>query len=231
MAIPILDANGQTQQLLTDEEVQTITDALADRLDVVEDQLEGLEEALHLINTGSSGETPTEHPETRFTLQDGTVETYDITGTLYRQWMVDNGYFDETTTGTWQKTITQADIGNTITSIDYGVFANCTSIMSVTIPNSVESIGPGAFDGCSGLTSITIGNSVSDINTGAFSGCSSLTSVTIPDSVTNIENYAFYGCTGLTSVTIISNGGNANTVKNMMINAGVDENITWNMPS
>ena len=32
------------------------------------------------ITTG--GSTPSGHPETRFTLQGGTVETYNITGTL-----------------------------------------------------------------------------------------------------------------------------------------------------
>jgi hypothetical protein len=42
------------------------------------------------IVIGSSG-----HPETRFTLQGGTVETYDIIETLDHQWMVDNGYWDE----------------------------------------------------------------------------------------------------------------------------------------
>lgn len=64
-----------------------------------------------------------------------------------------------------------------------------------------------------------------------FIGCSSLTSVKIPDSVTNIENSAFNFCTNLTSVTITANGGNAENVKQMMINAGVSSSITWNMPS
>lgn len=33
-----------------------------------------------IITTG--GSTPSGHPETRFTLEDGTVETHNITGTL-----------------------------------------------------------------------------------------------------------------------------------------------------
>ena len=33
---------------------------------------------------------PVVHTETRFTLQDGTVETHNISGTLDRQWMIDN---------------------------------------------------------------------------------------------------------------------------------------------
>ena len=62
---------------------------------------------------------PIPEPEvrmTKFTLEDGTVETYDITGTLNRQCMIDNGYYIEDEG--WSKTITQADIGNTVTSID-----------------------------------------------------------------------------------------------------------------
>lgn len=36
---------------------------------------------------------PAGRPETRFTLEGGNVETYNITGTLDQQWMVDNGFF------------------------------------------------------------------------------------------------------------------------------------------
>ena len=66
---------------------------------------------------GSSG-----HPETRFTLDDETVESHDITGTLDQQWMITNGYYipydEQTGEGDyWAKTITQADIGDTVTSI------------------------------------------------------------------------------------------------------------------
>jgi hypothetical protein len=43
---------------------------------------------------GSTPPPPTEHPETRFTLQDGTVEEYDIEGTLDFQWMADNEFVD-----------------------------------------------------------------------------------------------------------------------------------------
>jgi len=68
-----------------------------------------------------------EHPETRFTLQDGTVETYNITGTIDHQWMIDNGYFDEDE-DTWLKTITQVDIGNTVTSIGDSAFSYCESL-------------------------------------------------------------------------------------------------------
>ncbi len=45
-------------------------------------------------------------------------------------------------------------IPNSVTSIGYMAFINCTSLSSINIPNSVKSIGDFAFDGCSGLTKI-----------------------------------------------------------------------------
>ena len=138
---------------------------------------------------------PAGHPETRFTLEDGTVETYNITGTLNEQWMADNGYyipFDEETQdgGYWEKRITQADIGNTVTNIGNAVFALCSGLTSVTFPSSVTSIG-----------------------SAAFSDCFMLTSMAIPNSVTSIGEYAFAGCEGLASMTF--NSFTKNQVKSM----------------
>ena len=101
--------------------------------------------------------------------------------------------------------ITDLEIPNSVTSIGYQAFLNCSGLTSITIPNSVTTIGYSAFEGCSGLTSVTIGNSVTFIGADAFCDCSGLTSVTIPNSVKSIGGYAFDGCSGLTSVTINSN--------------------------
>ena len=116
--------------------------------------------------------------------------------------------------------ITSITIPNSVTSIGYSAFADCTGLTSVTIPNSVTSIGEGAFYACTGLTSpvynahvfafmptsysgaYTIPDGIESIAGGAFEGCTGLTSVTIGNSVTSIGYSAFSGCTGLTSVTI-----------------------------
>ena len=58
--------------------------------------------------------------------------------------MKQNGYYDENN-GEWIKTITQADIGNTVTSIGYSSFYYCSDLTSMTIPGSVTSIGDSAF--------------------------------------------------------------------------------------
>ena len=92
--------------------------------------------------------------------------------------------------------------GKLVTSIGDKVFAECTSLTSITIPDGVTSIGESAFYGCANLTSITIPDSVTSIGDGAFFSCTSLTSITIPDSVTSIGAYAFVSCTSLTSITI-----------------------------
>ena len=93
-------------------------------------------------------------------------------------------------------------IPESVTSIEYQAFSDCSSLTSITIGDSVTSIGARAFAYCTSLTSVTIGNSVTNIGKGAFLGCVNLTSVKIPDKVTSIERSAFYNCTGLTSVTI-----------------------------
>ena len=98
--------------------------------------------------------------------------------------------------------LTSVTIPNTVTNIGYNAFYGCSGLTSVTIPDSVTSIGGLAFYGCNGLTSVTIPDSATSIGGYAFYGCSGLTSVTIPDSVTSIGGYAFYGCSGLTGVTI-----------------------------
>ena len=98
--------------------------------------------------------------------------------------------------------LTSVTIPDSVTSIDYSAFENCTSLTSVTIPNDVTSIGYGVFQGCISLTSVTIPNSVTSIDSSAFSSCTSLIGITIPNSVTSIGYGVFQDCTSLSSVTI-----------------------------
>ena len=98
--------------------------------------------------------------------------------------------------------LTSVTIPGSVTSIDYSAFENCTSLTSITIPDSVTSIGDSAFRSCTSLTSVTIPNSVTSIDSSAFSSCTSLIGITIPNSVTSIGYGVFQDCTSLSSVTI-----------------------------
>ncbi|MGN1457450.1 MAG: leucine-rich repeat protein, partial [Acutalibacteraceae bacterium] len=95
----------------------------------------------------------------------------------------------------------------------------------VTIPDSVTTIGWGAFNNCSGLKSITIPDSVTTIDSFAFSDCSELTSVTIPDSVTTIGKYAFANCGKLENITVSENNPNYSAQDGVLFNKDKTELI------
>jgi hypothetical protein len=65
-----------------------------------------------------------------------------------------------------------------VTVIDYGSFAYCTGLTSVSIPASVTEIGGWAFSDCTGLTSMSIPVNVTEIGDQAFAGCTGLTAET-----------------------------------------------------
>ena len=127
-------------------------------------------------------------------------------------WVITNDYYlyiggtgamyDYSNQGPWSTRITEALIGNGVTTIGNCAFSQCRSLTSVTIGNSVTSIGRSSFWACTSLTSINIPNSVTNFGERAFRGCSSLTSITIPESITSIEEETFYGCESLTSIII-----------------------------
>lgn len=98
--------------------------------------------------------------------------------------------------------MTNAVIGDCVTTIGDSAFTYCTSLTSATIGNSVVGIGYEAFKYCSGLTSINIPDSVTNIGRNAFRYCSGATSITIGSGVASIGRYAFSQCKTLTSITI-----------------------------
>ncbi len=114
-------------------------------------------------------------------------------------------------------------IPDSVTTLRWHTFYNCSSLTSITIPDSVTSIDAYAFSGCSSLTSITIPDSVTSIGRSAFSGCdkiiqteggvsyvdkwvidcdTSVTSVSLRANTKGIRDSAFYNCSSLTSITI-----------------------------
>ena len=95
-------------------------------------------------------------------------------------------------------TLESVEISSNI--IGESAFANCTSLLNVTMDKNVTGIGDNAFEGCDSLESITIPDSVTSIGDYAFQGCESLESITIGSSVTSIGYSAFFYCASLTTV-------------------------------
>ena len=151
---------------------------------------------------------PATHADTWYKYADDTEwRTVSISGTISGSYDEDVEEFIPTTQIPNAENVVSLEIGTNVTSI--GNFAFCGGVLTnVMIPGSVTSIGDNVFDSCGRLMSVTI-----------------------PDSVTSIGEDLFFGCLNLTSVTIVANGGNAENVKQMLIAAGIPENITWNMPS
>ena len=85
--------------------------------------------------------------------------------------------------------MTKLIIPDTVTTVDFGAFSNCTGLQTVKMSESVRTLGSSAFSGCTNLYSISVPASVRDIGSGVFAGCPSLS--TVPVSPNN-ENYTSY---------------------------------------
>ena len=71
------------------------------------------------------------------------------------------------------RTITEVEFDNTITSIGFCAFDSCSSLTSVTIPSWITSINSYAFSNCSSLTSVTcLATTPPTLGSGAFNGSS-----------------------------------------------------------
>ncbi len=95
--------------------------------------------------------------------------------------------------------LTSITIPNSVKRICYGAFNHCTSLRSLTIPYGVEIIENEAFRHCEALTSITIPKSVTEIYT-AFNYCTGLTSISLPNSLDSLSRGAFDGCSNLRDI-------------------------------
>lgn len=92
--------------------------------------------------------------------------------------------------------------GYTVTSIGKQAFCYNDELTSVIIPESVKTIEYMAFSECSSLSNVTIGSGVTTIGSSAFSYCLNLASIVIPGNVTTVKYEAFYGCHNLANATI-----------------------------
>lgn len=121
----------------------------------------------------------------------------------------------------FQKTgIKSITIPNTVETVGYGAFYNCSSLKTVTFaPDGIAElkildengdygiISGGAFAKytytfycCTALETITLPHRIKNIGAGMFQGCSNLKSVNIPASVRVMGINAFYLCSSLSQL-------------------------------
>lgn len=94
--------------------------------------------------------------------------------------------------------ISKIVVGEGITSIYDGAFADFRAVKEVVLPNSLRVIGPAAFITCTSLETITLPYKISKIGDGAFCNCNSLKTIIIPGSILEISPDAFYNCADVT---------------------------------
>lgn len=90
-------------------------------------------------------------------------------------------------------------IPDSVASIGYAAFSNCTSLTSVTFKDGVHYINDSAFENCTALSSVTFGNGLLSVGDEAFRH-TAVKNITLPASLRSIESTAFYSCESLTDV-------------------------------
>ena len=98
------------------------------------------------------------------------------------------------------------------TQIEYGTFAECTSLKEIVFPDNIKVIstsGPYGYykqystmGGCTSLKRAVLPNGLTSIQPYLFYGCSSLTDVEIGPNVTSIGEGAFQDCSSLSTITL-----------------------------
>ncbi len=88
------------------------------------------------------------------------------------------------------------------TSLPYGAFSACFSLVSVVLPGELAAIPGYAFVNCYFLTDLAIPAGVTAIGDYAFYGCQGLSGQPLPSGLVSLGAYAFAECTGLTALVI-----------------------------
>lgn len=106
------------------------------------------------------------------------------------------------------KTVT---LSNTVREIGEAAFKGCVSLSSVASTDSLVAVGQYAFEGCTSLAEIVFESTVENYGIYCFKDCTALTSFTFSDIVKTIPEGMFYGCASLSSVTL---GDNVESIGN-----------------
>ncbi|MDY2629941.1 MAG: leucine-rich repeat domain-containing protein [Clostridium sp.] len=123
-------------------------------------------------------------------------------------------------------------VPNSVTSINFSAFENCTKLTSITMGSSLNTIGDSAFEYCTNLESVIIGSGINNIADGGFYSCSKLKYIkflgnapsmgiqVFDNASSDFKVYYTYGKTGFTNpwygyqteaLYIVIYNGNGNT--------------------
>lgn len=93
--------------------------------------------------------------------------------------------------------LVSAVIGAGIKETPYRIFQDCTNLESVTFKEGLEIIGMRCMMNCNKIKTVKLPSTVKSISGYAFYNCKNLTTINIPTSVTYIGADAFYGCNSI----------------------------------
>ena len=94
--------------------------------------------------------------------------------------------------------IEKANLPDSVTSIGYHAFYDCSNLSYFKYPKTWTEASGGIFGKCPKLTSIEIPEGAAAIPSGAFRNTEALAKVTFPSTLTKIGDSAFKGCSVLT---------------------------------
>ena len=98
--------------------------------------------------------------------------------------------------------LSSVTISDNVTSLANQVFKDCISLTEVKLPSGINKILDSTFENCTSLKNIDIPTGVTMI--GGFENCSALESITLPNALSEIYGEAFKGCTSLINISIPS---------------------------
>lgn len=94
----------------------------------------------------------------------------------------------------------QYDVLPGVREIGVMAFAECRTLLGVTIPEGVRTFASMCFFKCVNLRSLRLPDSTQEIGSDAFSYCAKLPGIFVPPQVTAIGHHAFFGCSGVSEV-------------------------------
>ncbi|MBQ8747565.1 MAG: InlB B-repeat-containing protein, partial [Clostridia bacterium] len=163
-------------------------------------------------NTPSMGtvvmfEEAAEEEESRNIIAEGTCGAdltwaLDDTGLL----TVDGtGAMDATRWTNYAEDILRVRIGDSVTSIGYYAFRNCTKLSEVYLGAGLTTLNGYAFEYCSALKTITVPDALSSIGTDVFNGAP-IQTVIIPSTVTSVSS-ALYNLSSIKEFIVYDTDG------------------------